>query len=68
MHRARITPFKAGVLVLVLIALFGYFGFTKANPFSNPYELQALVGNARNLQEGSTVRMAGVDVGMVTNV
>ena len=68
MHRSRVTPLKAGVLALVLIGLFAYFGFSNANPFSNPYELKAVVDDARNLQQRSTVRIAGVDVGKVTKV
>ena len=43
------TAFKAGILALVLIATFAYFGFTKANPFSDPYVLKAAVVDARNL-------------------
>ena len=66
--RGGIPPFKGGLLALVLIAVFTYFGVTKSNPFSDPYELKAVVGDARNLQERSTVRMAGVDVGRVTKV
>jgi phospholipid/cholesterol/gamma-HCH transport system substrate-binding protein len=65
---AGVLPLKAGLLALVVIGVFTYFGFTKANPFSNPYELKAVVENARNLQERSLVRMAGVDVGKVTEV
>jgi phospholipid/cholesterol/gamma-HCH transport system substrate-binding protein len=63
-----VTPFKAGLLALVLIALFAYFGFTKANPFADPFELNAVMNNARNLQPRSAVRIAGVDVGKVTKV
>ena len=59
---------KAGILALVLIGTFTYFGFTKANPFSDPYVLKAAVVDARNLQARSVVRMAGVDVGKVTKV
>jgi phospholipid/cholesterol/gamma-HCH transport system substrate-binding protein len=66
--RGGIPPLKAGILALVVIAVLAYFGFTKANPFSDPFELQAVVDNARNLQTRSTVRMAGVDVGRVTKV
>jgi len=62
------TALKAGILALVLIATFTYFGFTKANPFSDPYVLKAAVVDARNLQARSVVRMAGVDVGKVTKV
>lgn len=68
MRRSRVTAFKAGVLALVLIALFTYFGFTGSNPFSDPYELKASFRDARNLQPGSVVRVAGVDVGEVTKV
>ena len=57
------TPFKAGLLALVLIGTFAYFGFTKINPFSDPYVLKAAVVDARTLQARSVVRMAGVDVG-----
>jgi phospholipid/cholesterol/gamma-HCH transport system substrate-binding protein len=63
-----ISPFRAGLIALVLIAVLSYFGFTKANPFADPYELKALVDNARNLQERSAVRISGVDVGKVTKV
>jgi phospholipid/cholesterol/gamma-HCH transport system substrate-binding protein len=62
------TAFKAGVLAITVIAVTAYFGFTKANPFSNPYELSAVFREARNLQARSTVRIAGVDVGRVTKV
>ena len=62
------TAFKAGILALVLIVTFTYFGFTKTNPFSDPYVLKAAVGDARNLQARSVVRIAGVDVGKVTKV
>jgi phospholipid/cholesterol/gamma-HCH transport system substrate-binding protein len=62
------TPFKAGVLALTVLAVTAYFGFTKANPFADPYELNAVFRDARNLQARSTVRIAGVDVGRVTKV
>ncbi|HEY1277936.1 MAG TPA: MlaD family protein [Thermoleophilaceae bacterium] len=62
------SPFRAGVLALVVLAVVSYFGFTKANPFSNPYELHAVFRDARNLQTRSPVRIAGVDVGRVTKV
>src|SRR6266480_1594559 len=67
-HRAGMGPFKAGVLALVVIAVFAYFGFTKSNPFSHPYELKAVVSNANNLLPHSPVRIAGVEVGKVTKV
>ena len=68
MRRAPITPFKAGLLAVVVLVVLAYFGFTKANPFSNPYELKAAFRDARNLKPRSAVRIAGVDVGQVTKV
>jgi ABC-type transporter Mla subunit MlaD len=59
---------KAGVLAIVVIAVAAYFGFTRTNPFANPYELKAVVRDAQNLKSGSPVRMAGVEVGKVTSV
>jgi phospholipid/cholesterol/gamma-HCH transport system substrate-binding protein len=62
------SAFKAGVLAITTLLLFAYFGFTKANPFSNPYELHATFRNVQNLKPRSPVRMAGVEVGKVTKV
>ena len=62
------SVFKAGVLAVVVILVATYFGFTKANPFANPFELEAVVRDAQNLKQGAPVRIAGVDVGRVTKV
>jgi phospholipid/cholesterol/gamma-HCH transport system substrate-binding protein len=62
------SVFKAGVLALTTLLLLAYFGFTKANPFSNPYELHATFRNVQNLKPRSPVRIAGVEVGKVKKV
>jgi phospholipid/cholesterol/gamma-HCH transport system substrate-binding protein len=62
------SPFRAGVLTLVVILVAAYFGFTKSNPFADPYELRAIVRDAQNLKPGAPVREAGVEVGKVSNV
>jgi phospholipid/cholesterol/gamma-HCH transport system substrate-binding protein len=62
------SAFKAGVLAVTTLLLVAYFGFTKANPFSNPYELHAMFRNVQNLKPRSPVRIAGVEVGKVTKV
>ena len=67
-RRDGISPFRAGLIAIVLIALFSYFGFTKVNPFAHPYELHAVFDNVNNLKPRSPVRIAGVDVGKVTKV
>ena len=71
MSRGRsngMSPFRAGVLALVIVALFAYFGFSKNNPFANPYEFKAVFNDVNNLKPKSPVRIAGVEVGKVTKV
>ena len=68
MRANGISPFRAGLIAVVLIALLSYFGFTKSNPFAHPYELHAVFDNVNNLKPNSPVRIAGVDVGKVTKV
>jgi phospholipid/cholesterol/gamma-HCH transport system substrate-binding protein len=69
MNRRRgISTFKAGLLALVLIIVLSYFGFTKTNPFADPFEFEATFRSANNLKQNSPVRIAGVDVGKVTKV
>ncbi len=63
------TTFVAGLIGLVVLIVFTYFGFTKfANPFSNPYEVHAIFSNANGLRPASLVRIAGVNVGKVESV
>ena len=62
------SAFRAGLLTLVVIVVAAYFGFTKANPFSNLYELHAVVRDAQNLKPNAPVRIAGVEVGKVTKI
>ncbi len=61
-------PFTAGLIAVVLIAAATYFAFTKNNPFSNPYVLNAVFENTNRLANRSPVRIAGVEVGQVVNV
>jgi phospholipid/cholesterol/gamma-HCH transport system substrate-binding protein len=63
-----LSAVKAGLIALVVIAVFSYFGFTKSNPFADPYEVQALFENADNVTAKAPVRIAGVEVGKVTKV
>ncbi len=66
--RRGLTPFKAGLLTAVILVLLAYFGFSKDNPFANPYELKAAFRDVRSLKPRSPVRIAGVDVGQVTKI
>jgi phospholipid/cholesterol/gamma-HCH transport system substrate-binding protein len=67
-EKVGIKPLKAGLIFLVLALLATYFAFSKANPFSDRYELYAVFENANELKERSPVRIAGVEVGKVKSV
>ena len=67
-HEPRLSPFQAGVIALVLIALGTYFAFAKALPFRHHYRVEFVAQNANLLQPRSVVRIAGVDVGQVEKV
>jgi len=67
-HRHRLSPFAAGAITVVVLAVVSYFAYTKANPFADPYELNFVVRSANELRQKSPVRVAGVDVGKVTEV
>jgi phospholipid/cholesterol/gamma-HCH transport system substrate-binding protein len=67
-QRSRLGPFQAGILAIVVICVLTYFGFTKSNPFSTPFEVKAVFSNAQNIGKNSPVRIAGVEVGKVTDI
>ena len=59
---------RAGLIAIVIVAVGTYFGFTKANPFADPYEVEAVFDTVNNLKPRSPVRIAGIEVGKVTKV
>jgi ABC-type transporter Mla subunit MlaD len=63
-----LRPLTAGLIAIVLIAIFTYFVFSKNNPFSSPYQLKAVFSNTANISERAPVRIAGVEVGQVTGI
>jgi len=65
----RISPFKAGLIGVIVLIVVCYGIFTKfANPFASPFTIHAVVANANQLRPDSLVRIAGVNVGKVTSV
>ncbi len=68
-RREGMSFFKAGVVGIVLIAVFSYLAATKfANPIASKYTVQATFASAAGLRPESLVRIAGVNVGKVTQV
>jgi phospholipid/cholesterol/gamma-HCH transport system substrate-binding protein len=66
LHRSN--PVRFGVVVLVVIALVTYFGFTKHIPFKHGFRLKAVFSTAVNIHPTSPVRIAGIDVGKVSSI
>lgn len=64
----RSNPLRTGIVVVVVLAIVVYFGFTKTIPFKHGYRLNAVFTSAQNIKPKSPVRIAGVDVGIVTGI
>jgi len=63
------SRFAAGLLGIILLVLITYGGFTKfANPFASKFTIHATFASANDLGQGSPVRIAGVNVGIVTGI
>jgi phospholipid/cholesterol/gamma-HCH transport system substrate-binding protein len=67
-HRGRITALQAGLIALAVIVIATFLAFTKDIPFTKPFELKATFENAPPIQKNQAVRIAGVDVGKVSDV
>jgi phospholipid/cholesterol/gamma-HCH transport system substrate-binding protein len=58
----------AGALAAIIVVVACYFGFTKENPFADPFELKVAFKTSNNIRPNSPVRIAGVTVGKVASV
>ena len=56
------------VMAIIVTVIVTYLAFTKEIPFRGKYDVKAVVPNAQNLKPGAKVRIAGVDIGKVSNV
>jgi virulence factor Mce-like protein len=68
MNDRGMSPFRAGLLAIIVVAVAAYFAFSQQNPFAKPYHFTAYFKNANNLKPNSVVRIAGVEVGKVDSV
>ncbi len=68
MRQRGMSPFGAGLVAIVLIAVGTYFAFSKEVPFESHYEISAVFHSANNVKQRQPVRIAGVDVGKVVAV
>jgi phospholipid/cholesterol/gamma-HCH transport system substrate-binding protein len=66
--RSGMNPFTAGAVVLVIVLIAVYFGFTKHIPFTHGFRMKGVFTSAVSIRKNSPVRIAGVNVGKVTGV
>jgi len=66
LHRSN--PVRFAIIGFIVAAIAVYFGFTKALPFKHGYKLNAVFTSAQNVHSKSPVRIAGVNVGKVTQI
>lgn len=66
--RDGMSPVRAGLIAIVVIAIGTWFAFTKDIPFTQKYRVQAVFENTNLVGKRSPVRIAGVDVGEVVEV
>jgi len=65
----RISNFQIGLIAIVLTVFGFYLAFSKSIPFTGEgYQLRAVFSDAQNIRANSPVRIAGVDVGKVSEV
>src|SRR5947208_14017246 len=67
-HGGGPSNFTIGAAVLIAAVAVTYLGFTKSIPFRHHYEIHAVFRTANNVKANSPVRIAGVNVGKVTEV
>jgi ABC-type transporter Mla subunit MlaD len=64
----RTNPGRAGIVLIVILAIVVYFAFTKHVPFKHGFRLKAQFATAVDIEPKSPVRIAGVNVGKVTSI
>jgi phospholipid/cholesterol/gamma-HCH transport system substrate-binding protein len=67
-QKQGLSYFATGLIVLILVAVGTYFGFTKSIPFRDHYNVRAVFKSANNIRPSSPVRIAGVTVGKVESI
>ena len=67
-RRREMPPLRAGLILIIAIAIGSYFAYTKALPFQHHFTLHAAFRSTNNIKQNSLVRIAGVNVGKVTGI
>ena len=66
--RVGASAFKVGALVIAVLCIATYFGFTKHVPLTHGFRVKAVFPSANSIRTNSPVRIAGVNVGKVKKI
>jgi phospholipid/cholesterol/gamma-HCH transport system substrate-binding protein len=64
----RMPNWAIGLVMVVVLAIGSYLAFAKDLPWGDKFEVQAVFSSAQNIRPDSPVRIAGVNVGKVTEI
>jgi ABC-type transporter Mla subunit MlaD len=64
----RSNPLRFGIVLILIVVIGVYFGFTKHIPFKHGFRLKAAFDTAVNIHPKSPVRIAGINVGKVSSI
>ncbi len=67
-ERGGANPVRVGALIIVLVVIGTYLGFTKNIPFTQDFRVKGVFSQANSIRNNSPVRIAGVNVGKVIKV
>src|SRR3954453_23203637 len=62
------SPVKVGAVVIGVLLIISYLGFTKNIPLTHGFQVKAVFENANSIRANSPVRVAGVNVGKVKKI
>lgn len=64
----RMPNWLLGIVLLIFIGVGSVIAYTKELPFSNEYEIHAVFASPQTIRANSPVRIAGVEVGRVSDL
>jgi ABC-type transporter Mla subunit MlaD len=67
-RRERVPNWAIGLIMVVVIAVASMMAYTKELPWNDPYEVTAIFPSGQKLRPSNPVRIAGVNVGKVTEI
>jgi ABC-type transporter Mla subunit MlaD len=66
--RHKLPNWAVGLILVVVIGMASFLAYTKTLPWSHEYTIKAVFSTSQNIAVNSPVRIAGVNVGKVSDV